>query len=125
MGGGGSGVEGDWCRGGAGGPLLRCSNAPGVNEGCCMQAPWLLMIETDYVWMKPLQAPSAEDIGAASLAFPFSYITPEHPSIQGVMRKMYPAGKGPLSDVPASGPAPAMMRLHEWKKVLLTSLLLE
>ena len=84
-----------------------------------MQAPWLLMIETDYVWMKPLQAPPAEDASAASLGFPFGYIIPQEPSIEGVMRKMYPAEKGPLSDVPGSGPAPVLMRVHEWIKVLL------
>ena len=77
----------------------------------------MLMIETDYVWMKPLQAPQAEDISSASLAFPFGYINPQHPNIEGVMRKMYPAEKGPLSDVPGSGPAPVMMRLADWLKV--------
>jgi len=35
------------------------------------------------------------------------------------MRKMYPAALGPLADVPASGPAPALMRYHEWAKVRL------
>lgn len=82
-----------------------------------IQAPWLLMIETDYVWMKPLQAPSAGDPPAAPLAFPFGYIDPQHPNVEGVMRKMYPAEKGPLTDVPGSGPAPVMMRVDEWKKV--------
>ena len=33
------------------------------------------------------------------------------------MRKMYPAARGPLSDVPASGPAPALMRFDEWAMV--------
>jgi len=82
-----------------------------------MQAPWLLMIETDYVWMKPLQAHQAEDMAARSPVFPFGYINPQHPNIEGVMRKMYPAEKGPLTDVPGSGPAPVMMRLAEWIKV--------
>ncbi len=80
------------------------------------------MIETDYVFMKPLQAPQAEDISATSLAFPFGYINPQHPNVEGVMRKMYPVEKGPLSDVPGSGPAPVMMRLHEWIKVSHTLL---
>ena len=82
-----------------------------------MQAPWLLMIETDYVWMKPLQAPLAEDRTVTSLAFPFEYIIPGEPSIEGVMRKMYPPEKGPLSAVPGSGPAPVLMRLADWVKV--------
>ncbi|KAL3161193.1 hypothetical protein ABBQ38_009560 [Trebouxia sp. C0009 RCD-2024] len=82
-----------------------------------IQAPWLLMIETDYVWMKPLQAPPAEDASAASVAFPFGYIDPRYPVIEGVMRKMYPVEKGPLGDVPGSGPAPVLMRVDEWIKV--------
>ena len=77
------------------------------------------MIETDYVWMKPLQAPPADDKSATPMGFPFGYITPQAPQIEGVMRKMYPVEKGPLSDVPESGPAPALMRVHEWIKVLL------
>ena len=88
-----------------------------IQAGCLLQAPWLLIIETDYVWMKPLQAPSAEDSSKPSLAFPFSYINPTYPGIQEVMRKMYPADRGPLSNVPPSGPAPVMMRLQEWIKV--------
>jgi hypothetical protein len=48
------------------------------------QAPWLLMIETDYVWMKPIAAPQAES-KALSIAFPFGYITPQAPILE-VMR---------------------------------------
>ena len=80
------------------------------------QAPWLLLIETDYVWLKPLVAPPAES-SALSIAFKFGYITPQNPQIAGVMRKMYPEAAGPLSDVPASGPAPVLMRWQELFKV--------
>ena len=90
-----------------------------LDQGWCLQAPWLLMIETDYVWMKPLQAPTAEDTSAASLGFPFGYISPQAPNIERVMRKMYPTEKGPLSNVPGSGPAPALMRVDDWIKVML------
>jgi len=83
-----------------------------------LQAPWVLMIETDYVWMKPPAAPRAES-GARSLGFPFGYIQPTSPSIEGVMRKMYPADRGPLADVPNSGPAPVLMRWNELFKVSL------
>lgn len=41
-----------------------------------LQAPWVLMTETDYVWMRPPQAPRAEDAGSPSWAFPFGYIRP-------------------------------------------------
>ena len=76
------------------------------------QAPWLLMIETDYVWLKPVAAPLAES-SEPSLAFPFGYIQPTAGGISHVMRKMYPAEKGPLTDVPNSGPAPVLMRWQE------------
>lgn len=82
----------------------------------CGQAPWLLMIETDYVWLKPVAAPMAES-SALSIAFPFGYIDPLAPALKAVMRKMYPESAGPLSDVPASGPAPVLMRWQELFKV--------
>ena len=81
------------------------------------QAPWLLMIETDYVWMKPLQAPPAQDPASRGAAFPFGYITPSAPGLDGVMRKMYPPEMGPTADIPGTGPAPVMMRFAEWLEV--------
>ena len=81
------------------------------------QAPWLLMIETDYVWMKPLQAPPAQDPASRGAAFPFGYITPAAPALEGVMRKMYAVEMGPTSDIPGTGPAPVMMRFAEWLEV--------
>jgi hypothetical protein len=88
-------------------------------EACPLlaQAPWLLMIETDYVWLKPVAAPLAES-SELSQAFPFGYIQPTASGIKHVMRKMYPESKGPLSDVPNSGPAPVLMRWQELFKVL-------
>lgn len=38
--------------------------------------------------------------------------------IQGVMRAMYPEDRGPLSDVPNTGPAPILMRAAEWLAVV-------
>ena len=82
-----------------------------------LQAPWLLMIETDYVWMRPLQAPPAQDPASRPMAFPFSYIAPQTPSIEAVMRRMYPPERGPVADVPGTGPAPVLMRFQEWLEV--------
>ncbi|EIE24619.1 hypothetical protein COCSUDRAFT_14028 [Coccomyxa subellipsoidea C-169] len=82
-----------------------------------IKAPWLLMIETDYVWMRPLQAPPAEDPASRPMAYPFNYIVPTAPPLEGVMRKMYPAELGPLSGIHGSGPAPVMMRFDEWMEV--------
>lgn len=81
-------------------------------DSTLIKAPWLLMIETDYVWMKPPAAPPAES-KALSRGFPFGYIQPTSPNIEFVMRKMYPEDRGPLADVPNSGPAPVLMRWDE------------
>lgn len=82
-----------------------------------IRAPWILMIETDYVWLKPVQAPRA-DSDELSIAFPFGYIVPQAPPLKHVMRIMYPEGKGPLSDIPNSGPAPVLCRVHELHKII-------
>ena len=97
-------------------PLLRVHTSP---ASMCLpfQAPWLLMIETDYVWLKPPLPPPAEDTRAPSWAFPFNYIVPDEPHLAPVMRKMFPSSRGPLSLIPGSGPAPVMLRMHEWAKV--------
>ena len=36
---------------------------------------------------------------------------------QGVMRKLYPAELGPLTDVPPTGPSPTLLRVEEWMRV--------
>lgn len=83
-----------------------------------IKAPWLYMIETDYVWIQPLQAPQAEEMSAKALLFPFHYISPTHPNAAKIMRKFYPESSGPLTDIPNTGPAPAMMRATEWLQVM-------
>ena len=62
-----------WRKGGA----LEEAAGPGAHLrwNALAQAPWLLMIETDYVWMKPVAAPLAESADL-SIAFPFGYIQP-------------------------------------------------
>jgi hydroxyproline O-arabinosyltransferase len=75
------------------------------------------MAETDYVMVGPVHAPLAEDPTAPSVAFPFGYIVPTYPTIEGVMRKYFPPERGSLELVPGSGPAPALMRVDEWLKV--------
>ena len=67
--------------------------------------------------MKPLQAPPAQNPSSKGMAYPFNYIIPQAPSIESVMRKMFPAELGPLSIIPGSGPAPVMMRFDEWLQV--------
>ena len=72
----------------AGSPIVHRTSphslVPTLDTRPCAQAPWLLLIETDYVWMHPLQAPRAEDGSAASLAFHFDYIRPSAPNLEKV-----------------------------------------
>jgi hypothetical protein len=81
-----------------------------------IKAPWIFLTECDYVWMKPVIAPPAEDLSAKSIAFPFTYIQPTNPGVTDVMEKFYPGGKS--TEIPATGPAPALMRVHEWISIM-------
>jgi hypothetical protein len=38
--------------------------------------------------------------------------------VQALMQRYYPAGLGPLSDVPHTGPSPVMARVPEWLRVV-------
>jgi hypothetical protein len=42
-------------------------------------APWILLIETDYVWMRPLQNVPAAESSAPGWAFLYGYIMPTYP----------------------------------------------
>ena len=72
-----------------------------------IQAPWLYMIESDYVFMKPLAPPPANARADQAWGFPFGYIKPM--SFPAEMRQLYPESAGPLSDIPSTGPAPFLM----------------
>jgi hypothetical protein len=48
-----------------------------------IKAPWILMIETDYVWMGPLQNVPRAESDSKGWAFPYGYIIPTHPSATG------------------------------------------
>lgn len=41
-----------------------------------------------------------------------------HLALQDIMRRLYPVGFGPLTDLPATGPSPTLMRPDEWLRVL-------
>ena len=81
-----------------------------------IKAPWIFLTECDYVWLKPVSAPRAEDPNAKSLAFPFTYIQPAYPGISEVMKRFFPGR--PASEIPPTGPAPALMRVHEWLSII-------
>ena len=135
------------------------------------QAPWLYLIETDFVFLRPVATPGrAEDPAVRGLAFRYGNISPnakvlevgrrkrrracqgpcrrrsavslllgEHccmqttllpswpalqptlpvaaPGLQPLMRRLYPPGYGPLTDLPPTGPSPVLMRVADWVRV--------
>ena len=54
------------------------SNSLTKSQTTTLQAPWLLMLETDYVWMRPLAAPPAES-ASPSRAYHYGYISAPPP----------------------------------------------
>lgn len=73
-------------------PLTHSPAHPPSHAPACPQAPWLYMIETDFVFVKPIQAPLAES-SARSVAFPYGYIQPTYPTIE--VRRPGTAGNAP------------------------------
>lgn len=81
--------------------------APPPPPGPCPQAPWLYLIETDFVFVKPIQAPGPAESAARSLAFLYTYITPAAPGLkvkgppacQG--RRQWHSGSAPLRSAAA------------------------
>lgn len=83
-------------------------------EPSLQKAPWLLLLETDYVWVKPLQAPgSAYDPKVPGLSFAFDYIGPRNPVVASLLKDYCPSCD-PAS-VPNSGPAPVLARYEDFK----------
>lgn len=95
---------------------IRQFIAAAAKDPSLIKAPWLLLIEADYVWKKPVKAGMAES-SAKSEAFPFSYIQPTNPNAMASVRSMYPESKGPLTDVINSGPAPVLLRANELRQI--------
>ncbi|PSC74116.1 hypothetical protein C2E20_2633 [Micractinium conductrix] len=82
-----------------------------------IQAPWLCLMESDFAFIRPLQAPGPAESGVTSLAFEYQYIAPTAPGLQPFMRQLYPPGLGPVSDIVGSGPSPVLARVAEWVQV--------
>ncbi|MEW5298276.1 MAG: hypothetical protein WDW36_001419 [Sanguina aurantia] len=79
-----------------------------------VKGAWLLLLETDYVWIKPLPSPgNAWDSSVPGWSFAFDYIGPKHPVVREIL-----AEKCPTCDpdtVPNSGPAPVLLRFNDLK----------
>uniref|UniRef100_A0A383WBI5 Hydroxyproline O-arabinosyltransferase-like domain-containing protein n=1 Tax=Tetradesmus obliquus TaxID=3088 RepID=A0A383WBI5_TETOB len=78
-----------------------------------IQGAWLLLLESDYVWMKPLELPgSAHDMAVQGYGFTYDYIDPSYPAAAKVIKRMCPECSQ-VSQVPHSGPSPVLLRPHE------------
>lgn len=78
-----------------------------------IKAQWLYMIESDYVFIKPLELPPPQHAqrGMAWI-FPFGYINPlANPQL---MKRLY---DGNVKDIPGTGPAPVLMKREDWELI--------
>jgi hydroxyproline O-arabinosyltransferase len=107
----------DWCEY----PVTDRGNAVRVfldaakKDSSLIKAPWIYMVESDYVFMKPLVVPNPAAPRGTAWGSPFGYIVPT--AVPAMMRKMYPESAGPVSDIPGTGPAPILMHREDWETV--------
>jgi len=108
------------CDHGCSFPVINRPNAimqfmrAAAKDPSLLKGAWLLMIESDYVFMQPVRPPgNAYDPSVTGEQYLFDYIMPQHPDAAPHIQKLYGPGKD-INDVPASGPAPVMLRLEEW-----------
>ncbi|GBF92072.1 hypothetical protein Rsub_04419 [Raphidocelis subcapitata] len=87
--------------------LMAAEGEPSMVKGA-----WLLMLESDYVWRAPVQAPGdAFDPSVQGLGFVYDYINPAYPTVAPSIVEMCPTCDP--EKVPRSGPAPVLIRPHE------------
>ncbi|CAI5510231.1 unnamed protein product, partial [Closterium sp. Naga37s-1] len=78
-----------------------------------VKGEWIFMIETDYIFVKPVSIPPA----GRALGFPFDYIAPQDPNLLPFMRRYYPEPYR-IEDVPRTGNAPTIMRYDDMMRVV-------
>lgn len=79
-----------------------------------VHAGWLLMLETDYVWVKPYPVPGdAWDPSIPGQSFAFDYIGSQNPVVRQLLEER--CSNCSVSSVPNSGPAPVLMRFSDLK----------
>lgn len=93
-----------------------------LREPAMLKGAWILLLECDYVWMRPVQAPDAYDPNQKGMQFKFDYIMPTHPDAAPHMKRV--SGGLDPAVIPASGPAPVLVRytdmagvVTEWERV--------
>jgi len=74
---------------------------------------WIFMVETDYVWMRPLSRPQPEP-GKKAISFLFHYIQPTY--VKDNMNKLAGATID-ANTIPRSGPAPTLIRRDDLAKM--------
>ena len=107
-----------WCEHPAGdrpGAVRQFFDAARV-EADLLAAPWVYLIEPDYLFVKPIILPLAETTGP-SLGFPLPYLDPAaRPDLAPHLVRLWPGGD--VASLPHAGPAPALLRAHEWASLL-------
>lgn len=104
----------DWCEY----PVSDRANAVkqfwqhGKDAGL-LKEDWFYMIESDYVFVKPLELPQGKHATDKAYGFSFYYINPSAHAEE--MKILYPGGDP--STVASTGPAPILMTLDTWLDV--------
>ncbi|EFN57057.1 hypothetical protein CHLNCDRAFT_143799 [Chlorella variabilis] len=119
------------CDGGVPGRSGRCRYVVADRPGAVRQffqaaqldptlikGAWAYLIETDFLFVKPVLAPGPAESSVRSLGFWYSYVYADAKVFKSFMPRFYPPGLGPLSEVPRTGPSPVMARVAEWLRVL-------
>ena len=105
----------DWCeypvsdRGNAVNQYLEAAR----QDPSMIQGKWLYMVESDYVFMKPLEVPTGSDASSKAWGYPFTYINP--PAYPHLMKRL--CTECDPNKIPHTGPAPILMTLDLWEKV--------
>jgi len=86
--------------------------AHATREGILQDVDWVYMIESDYIFVKPLLPPAVELDSTKTYGFHFHYIQPAF-HVEDV-KKLY---DGPPEDVQSTGPAPLLMTVDNWMKI--------
>jgi len=74
---------------------------------------FVLIIETDYIWTKPVPLPP----DAVPVAYKYDYINPSYPGLPQIMKHFY---NGSVEDIPHTGPAPVLIRTDLLRQIVPT-----
>ncbi|GAQ82785.1 hypothetical protein KFL_001240160 [Klebsormidium nitens] len=75
---------------------------------------WVLMAETDHLFVKPFAVPAS----GRNVGFPFSYMAPQAGELRSYMKRLYDCADCSVSDIPPTGNAPLLMKIEDMRKVI-------